>query len=388
MTAVDGTVAPGWEPVADALGKSLAGGADTGAAVAVYRDGAPVVDVWGGLADAGRNRLWQRDTVACVFSSTKGMTALCAHLLVQRGLLDLDAPVAKYWPAFADAGKEDLLVRWLLTHQAGLAFLDTDLSLDDVRAVGPVVRAIERQRPAWEPGTQLGYHAMTFGFLVGEVVRRITGKTLGAFFAEEVAAPLALNAWIGLPEEASVDLAVLEATEMPPPIVDALLGADPESPMGQMVRAITLGSAFPFTLVTGERGGFNDRAILALELGSAGMVTDARSLARAYAAAVNDVDGVRLLTDESAARCIPLQTTDTPVYGTPPDSAGPRALDFGLGFIDCEMLGPASFGHKGAGGSLGFADLDARLSFAYVPNRLDEAANRAQALVAAVRSCL
>ena len=388
--SVDGSVADGWEPVADVLEQSLADGLDRGAAVAVYRDGVPVVDVWGGIADASANRPWERDTVACVFSSTKGMTALCAHLLIERGELDLDAPVAQYWPEFAGGGKQNLKVRWVLTHQAGLLALDADLTLDDVRAVQPVRQAIEGQAPLWEPGTQLGYHAATFGFLVGELVRRVTGKTLGRFFADEIAAPLGLRSWIGLPEAEAVDLAVLEASSLPAGMRELLENLPADHPMAVMVKAITLGSAFPFTLVDGEDGGFNDRRVLAIELGSAGMVTDARSLARVYAATVSEVDGVRLLTEASAAACAPMHTSDTPVFGTPPEfvGVGPRTLDFGLGFIGGEYLGPSSFGHKGAGGSLAFADLDERIGFAYVMNRMDEDANRAQKVVEAVRTCL
>lgn len=387
---VEGDVAPGWEPLADTLRSSLAGGQDLGAAVAVYLDGAPVVDIWGGTADERTGRPWRRRTTACVFSTTKGVTALCAHLLVERGLLDLDVPVSTYWPEFAQAGKDDLLVRFLLTHQAGLAVLDTDLSLDDVRAMTPVLRTIERQRPAWKPGTHIGYHAVTFGFLVGEVVRRVSGSRLGDFFASELARPLGLNAWIGIPEDVDADIAHLEPLPLNAGMQTALLKAAPGSPLDRMRRAITLGSALPLGLVTGESGDFNDRRVLAAELGGSGMVTDARSLARTYAAAVSEVDGYRLLTDEAAAACIPMRTTASPVFGAPPaDPAAPRVLDFGLGFIGGDKLGPSSFGHPGAGGSLAFADLDARLGFAYVPNRLsDEADTRAADLVDAVRRAL
>lgn len=385
---VEGIVAPGWEYVADAFRQSFTEGRETGAAVAVYRDGVPVVDVWGGVADTRTGRPWKRDTVACVFSSTKGITAICAHLLAQRGALDLDAPVAMYWPEFAAAGKENLKVRWLLTHQAGLPCVDQDLTLDDIRAVHPVLRALETQEPLWEPGAQFAYHAVTFGHLVGELIRRITGKTLARFIAEELAASLELNAWLGLPEEASVDLAFLEP--MPPlPDLVALYGEQVRDVLARYRRAITLGSALPFGLVTGEPGDFNDRRVLAVELGGSSLVADARSLARVYAATVSEVDGIRLLADETAAECIPMRTTDSPVFGRPPELAAMPRADFGLGFIAGDMLGPSSFGHPGAGGSLAFADLDARLAFAYVPNRTGaEGDTRAGALVAAVRKAL
>ncbi|HKD20491.1 MAG TPA: serine hydrolase domain-containing protein, partial [Rhizomicrobium sp.] len=201
MTNINGVVEDGWGLVADILRTNLKEGRDLGAACCVYVDGRVVVDIWGGLADKESSRPWDRDTIVAVASTTKGATAICAHLLAQRGALDLDAPVVKYWPEFGAAGKEDVKVRWLLSHQAGLPIVDVPLTFEDACAWKPVIRALEAQKPLWKPGTEHLYHAMTYGYLVGEVVRRITGKTLGRFFAEEVAGPLGLSAWIGLPEE-------------------------------------------------------------------------------------------------------------------------------------------------------------------------------------------
>jgi CubicO group peptidase (beta-lactamase class C family) len=346
------------------------------------------VDLWGGLADSCTGRPWGRDTVACVFSTSKGITAIGIHLLVQRGLLDLDAPVASYWPEFAGGGKEQLKVRWLLTHQAGLTFVDQDLTFEDLRAVEPVLRALEAQRPRWEPGTAYAYHAVTFGHLLGELVRRITGKSLGEFIADELVRPLGLNTVLGLPEDAAVDLARLEP--MPPPPDVSHLGDAARDAMQRFLRAINLGGALPSGLVTGEAGDFNDRRLLALELGASNLVSDARSLARAYAATVSEVNGVRLLTDETAAECIPMRTTATPPFGVPAELAaqGPEG-GFGLGFIFGDKLGAGSFGHPGAGGSIAFADLDDRIGFGYVPNRmLGDGDDRARRLIDAVREVL
>ena len=201
-TPVQGHVEEGWGKVADAFRANFEGNpGEVGAACCVYADGRPVVDLWGGLADREANRPWNKDTIVAVASTTKGATAICAHLLVQRGELDLDAPVVKYWPEFGAAGKEQIPVRWLLSHQVGLPVIDGPLTFEEACAWDPVIRALEAQKPEWEPGTEHVYHSMTFGFLVGEIVRRITGKSLGTFFADEVAAPLGLSAWIGLPEE-------------------------------------------------------------------------------------------------------------------------------------------------------------------------------------------
>lgn len=387
---VQGTVEPGWEPVADVLERSLDDGSDVGASVAIYREGRPVVDVWGGVADRDTDRAWSEGTVAAVFSATKGATAICAHMLAERGALDLDAPVARYWPEFAAADKGSITTRDLLTHRAGLPVLDTDLTFQDLRAVTPVLRAIEAQPPHWEPGTQFAYHAVTFGHLVGEVVRRITGATLGTFFRRTVVEPLGLQAWIGLPADADVDLARIVPAEVDPAM--AALLETLEGPAGPVSRVITLGSALPLHLVTGEPGDMNDRDVLAVELGAASMVTDARSLARMYAATVSDVDGVRILSDATAAECSVIRTSELPVWGAPPAApSDPRTLDFADGFMAAPLLGPTSFGHPGASGSLGFADFDARLAMAYVPNRMGGGPvgdPRATQLVEAVRRCL
>ena len=383
---VEGFTAPGWSGVAQAFRSTLEHDEGAGAALCVFVDGQPVVDLWGGDVETG-GRAWQRDTATCVFSATKGVAALCVHLLVQRGLLDLEEPVATYWPEFAGGGKGDLKVRWVLSHQAGLLGLDDDFTLDDVEELEPVLRALERQAPLWEPGTQHGYHALTFGFLVGELVRRVTGQSLGRFFQEQIVGPLRVNAWIGLPLDATVDVAVLDQVAIEGPDLADLVALDPTGAFAQFARVLTLGGAFPLSMVDAV-GGFNDRRVLAIELPAANLVTDARSLARVYAAAVSDVDGVRLLSDETAASCLPLQTSETPVFGTPADA--PRTLDFSLGFLHRPLLGSSSFGHPGASGSLGFADLDRRLGFGYVPRLMRPEGDdlRVPQLLDAVRKAL
>ena len=162
-------------------------------------DGEKVVDIWGGVADVKTGAPYTDDSLQLVFSTTKGATAACANLLAQRGELDIDAPVAKYWPEFAQAGKENIPVRWLLCHKAGLPTVDAKLTADEVFAWDPIIHALEVQEPYWEPGTAHGYHAITYGYLVGEVVRRISGKSLGTFWHDEIAEPLDLEFWIGLP---------------------------------------------------------------------------------------------------------------------------------------------------------------------------------------------
>ncbi|MEU4769445.1 serine hydrolase domain-containing protein [Actinosynnema sp. NPDC023794] len=230
MPEIDGYTAPSFEPVAEAFAANFAEGAEVGAAVSVFLHGRPVVDLRGGLADPATGRPWERDTTQIVYSTTKAATAVCALLLVQRGELDLDAPVARYWPEFAAEGKQDIPVRWLLTHQAGLVALDSPVARADALAWHPMAEALAAQRPQWRPGTQHGYHALTFGRLVGEVVRRVSGRSLGTFFRDEIAQPLGLDFHIGLPKaeqhrvsrlvqpELDLDAAAFDIDHLPEPI--------------------------------------------------------------------------------------------------------------------------------------------------------------------------
>ena len=303
---VQGHVEAGWGKVADAFRANFDGNpGEVGAACCVYVGGQPVVDLWGGLADSETNRPWNEDTIVQIASTTKGATAICAHILAQRGELDLDAPVVKYWAEFGANGKDQIPVRWLLSHQAGLPVIDTPLTFEEALAWDPVIRALEAQRPLWQPGTEHVYHSMTFGYLVGEIVRRISGKSLGTFFADEVARPLKLHAWIGLPEAQDTKVArlhyakpftledvtagMIETTGLDADTVTAWIravwGAD-----SVQARAGELGGAFD-----NASGYFTQRAWRAAEVPAANGVADARSMARMYAATVSDVDGIRLL---------------------------------------------------------------------------------------------
>ena len=201
MTAViaaDAFVEPGWGAVADAFRTNFEDG-KVGAACSVWRDGRPVVDLWGGLADPA-GRPWASDTIVIIFSCTKGVTAICANRLIEEGRLDPDALVAAYWPEFAAHGKDRITVRQALSHRAGLAALDADLTMDDLAAWDPVVAAIAAQAPSWEPGSAHGYHSRTFGWIVGELIRRVTGLMPGTYLAEQLARPLGLELYLGVPD--------------------------------------------------------------------------------------------------------------------------------------------------------------------------------------------
>lgn len=406
MSVVYGAVEHGWEQVADTFRANFNEGKDLGAACCVYVDGRAVVDLWGGQADRDRNRPWVQDTVALTASTTKGATAICAHLLVQRGQLDLDAPVTRYWPEFGAAGKETMPVRYLLSHQAGLPYVDTSLTFEEACAWDPLIRALEIQKPLWTPGTEHLYHAMTFGFLVGEVIRRITGKSLGTFFAEEIARPLELSAWIGLPEEIEPRVARLEVAPFPYGSPDdlvadfaKLMGLDPVV-AGTLVKDIYgPGSAF---MKAGAVGGVTEenmhsRTYRAAEFPAANMFATAHSIARMYAATVSDVDGIRLLRPDTVAAMTMVQTDRTRMHGVPSELLPytKNLFNMSLGFWRAtppisSLLGPASFGHPGSGGSLGAADPESRVGFGYVTNLwaatlIDP---RAIELTSAVRKCL
>jgi CubicO group peptidase (beta-lactamase class C family) len=384
---VRGEVDDGFGPVMDVFARNFRERGDLGAACSVYVAGQNRVDVWGGIADRRTGRPWTADTSAVVFSCSKGILAICAYLLVQEGRLDLDAPVARYWPEFGQADKESIPVRWLLSHRAGLPALDGDLTRPDVLAWDPVIRAIEVQAPRWTPGTAHSYHSLTYGWLIGEVIRRITGTLPGVFFREKLGDPLRLHTWIGLPASERESVAWMEPPlpDEDTPAVRAIAEhlADPV-----VVRSLTMGGAFGFPMEGGVVA-FNDRELQAGQIPAANGISTARSLARLYAGCVSEIGGPRILSRSSVDDAIRVQSYGRQLFG-PPDM-GQR---WGTGFLlnsppARPMLCDRSFGHDGAGGQLGFADDEHGVGFAYLSNQMGGIADqRANLLTAAVRSCL
>lgn len=385
--SVGGTVEAGFEGVREAFDRNFVEHDEVGAACAVYVGGCKVVDLWGGIADVRSAAPYTSDTLQLVFSTTKGLTALCANLLAQRGQLDVDAPVAAYWPEFAQAGKDEITVRSLLCHKAGLPYIEAELTLGEALAWGPAIRALETQSPVWPPGSAHGYHAVTFGWLVGEVIRRVTGRSVGAFFADEIAGPLGLDLWIGLPDEHQARVAPLTDRGLlrrQPRLVtgegdDEVEDDDGEDETKLFVEKLErlLG---PSSLLVRALGGvsgsfvghrvFNEPEVRAAELPSANAVGDARSIARMYAATIGPVEGRKggpLLTPDQIAAATTCQTSGDDQVLTFPTT-------FGLGFMtaspSARFGGARAFGHFGAGGSVGFADPDTGIGFAYVMNRM------------------
>ena len=356
---IDGDCDPRFAAVRDAFAASFEAGREVGASFAATVGGRMVVDLWGGHADAARTRPWRRDTIVNVFSTTKAMTALCAHILVDRGLLDLDAPVARYWPEFAAAGKETIPVRMLLSHTAGLAAIRQKLALEVLYDWDRYAAVIAAEAPWWEPGTANGYHAVTFGHLVGEVIRRISGRSVGQFLRDEVTGPLGADFHIGLP--ASEDQ---RCAEMVRPSAAESSAAGLAEPAPDSLRAKVLGNPVLRPEVA------NTAAWRRAEIPAANGQGNARSVARVLSALAcgGSVDGVRLLGAESIARAIETQAWAR-------DLVLGFKIKWGLGFmLVSDQLplspNPRAFGHGGWGGSLGFADLDVGVSWAYVMNKM------------------
>lgn len=365
---VGGAVEPGYERVRDAFARNFAEHGEVGAGFAFAVDGQLVVDLWGGVrTDTGAP--YDAETLQVVFSSTKGATAACAHLLVQRGLLDIDAPVVTYWPEFGQTGKEQIPVRWLLSHQAGLPTVDATLTRAEALAWDPVIEALESQAPLWEPGAAHGYHAITFGHLVGEVVRRIDGRSLGTFFGEEFADPLGLEFWIGLPEE--LEPRVAPMIPMGADVLGDFDLADVLGPDALMIRAMSLNGAFDEDLAVVA----NTREFHAAELPGANGITNAPSLARFYAGLIGPVEGGppdALLTPEQVDVARMRQTSGFDRVMSFPgiDVESTIALGFSSASTYAPMGGAGAFGHFGAGGSVGFADPEHRIAGGYVMSRM------------------
>jgi len=360
---IQGSCDARFERVRDVFREQLANPEEIGAAVAVTLEGRRVVDLWAGHADAARTRAWQPETIVNLFSTTKGMAAICAHRLADQGKLDLDAPVARYWPEFAQADKGAIPVRWLLDHSAGLPAIGKPMPAGSTSDWRAMTEALAAQEPWWAPGTEHGYHALTFGWLVGEVVRRVSGRSVGSYFRDEIAGPLGADFWIGTPPE--LDARIAE-----------LVMASPQPGEANLFAEI-IAKAKPYALkafmnpIPGP-GGFNSREWRAAEIPAANGHGSARALARIYGALAcgGTQDGVTLLSRGAIDRARIEQRSG-------PDNVIPLLpTKFGLGFqigTEAEPIGPnpRAFGHSGMGGSFGFADPEAALGFGYVMNRME-----------------
>jgi len=371
-TSAGGETAPGYERIRDAFALAQKDD-DGGAQLCVYAQGRKVVDLWTGT-DKLKQRPYGKDTISVLMSCTKGMVATMAHMLVERGQLDIGERVAKYWPEFARAGKADLRVRHLLSHTAGLT------SFEPESGVGPkelldwtrCTDTLAKMHPLWEPGTAVMYHAVTYGYLVGEVIRRITGRTPGRFFADEIAKPLGLDLWIGLPE--SEEHRVAPHFSSAPAVtleqwvaMASAFNIDINGRVAQTMIHMFVSTGEAIQMINGREGH-------AAEIPAANGIGTARALARMYAATIGEVDGVRLLSRETVERARTPQTDGLKGPGdfakiTNPDPQR-LALGYELNRRMEPMLGDGSFGHAGAGGRLGFAHPESGIAVGYVCNNM------------------
>lgn len=371
---IGGCVAPGFGLVAEEFERNFAERGELGAAFTVMRDNESLVDLWGGIADRASGRLWTPDTLQILFSGTKGMVSACILLLLERGQLVLEAPVAQYWPEFAEAGKADVRVRDLVTHSAGLPGLQVPVTWQEAVDARKMATLLARQPRSGDPRATRTYHAATFGWLCGELVRRIDGRSIGRFFAEEIARPLDLEIWIGLPEELEPRVSTVELSETWGGGIGILAGEQADDPLR---RAVDNPPRYDQ-----ENFPWNERAWHAAEVPSSNGIGTARSIARFYASLQ------RLLSPETLRLgSTPLSTRYDPLLG--------KVTSFGVGFelqTDRLPLGPPAdaFGHGGAGGSKHGCWPRQQLGFSYAMNLLcDESVDvRGTALLDALYSCI
>ena len=372
---IEGTCRKGYERVADAFTRNFESNGEVGASVCLTVGGETVVDLWGGAADPKTGKPWNKDTVSIVFSCTKGATAICAHVLASRGKLDLDAPVIELWPEFGQKGKERVTTRMMLDHSSAVPALRAKVKDSGPYEWDYMTERLAAEEPFWVPGTRNGYHGLTFGWTVGEMVRRASGKSLGTFFRDEIAGPLGLDFWIGAPESVEARVA---------PMIPNIYR--PEQAVTPFLRDLatdkqSIPALFYFNAGAILGGGLNTRAGRAAEIGAANGVTNARGLAGLYAPLADG--GGKLVDTKTLARMgeVSMATHDDATLRIP--------TRFALGFMksmdnrkraagaavfgeDCDsvIMSSAAFGHVGAGGSLGFADPAAGLSFGYTMNQM------------------
>jgi CubicO group peptidase (beta-lactamase class C family) len=382
---------PRFSRVREVFERHFAEGEELGAAFAVYLDGELVVDLWDGIADRHTGRRWEHDTPAFAYSCTKAITATVLLRLAERGLVDLSAPVAEVWPEFAARGKAAITIEQVLTHQCGLPVIEDPVPVEEFEDQASIAARLAGQAPIWAPGSAHGYHALTYGFLTGEVIRRVTGKPVGELVAAEIAGPLGLELWVGAPDDVIARTARLKAGERPRPL--AATEATPAGEPGDLLTEMAKAALDPQSLMNRAlgnpgmhllKGGANHPVILRAGWPAAGVVTTARGLAGFYRALIAG-DVLRPETLREAVR----------VRVNGPDRVLFLDTAFGLGYMrpSLTFLMPSetAFGHSGLGGSIGLGDPDRGLAIAYVMNKMADAVSgnlRGMRLVQAVYAAL
>ena len=377
---IEGHVAAGFEPVRDIFAEFWED-IEVGASCCALHQGEIVVDIWGGFKSPEMTTLWQSDTLINVYSTTKGMASLAIAILFDEGLIDYDEKVIAYWPEFGAEGKQDVTVGQLLSHQAGLCGVETKLEVADLYDFDKMVNLLAAQKPLWEPGTAVGYHAITWGYLPGELVRRITGKTLGQYFREKVAEPLGADFYIGLPD-----------SEMSR--CGTLIGPNRARKKPRMTEVPKMPDLYPVSLQNPSIAPYRDASSdvwRRAEIAAANGQANARGIARIYAALANGglLNGTKIISPEAIAESRKLEVDGEMdlVVGVPVR----RARGFMLNIEGAYGPFNDSFGHGGAGGSSGFADPHNNVGFGYAMNQMqaDAAATpRSMKLVECLYQCI
>ncbi len=385
--AIHGYCHPQFSAVRRLFMENFIDSGEVGASVSLCMHGEPVVNLWAGHTSWTRLQRWKEDTLVNIFSGTKGVTAICALMLVDRGLLDLDVPVAQYWPAFAQKGKAHIPVKWVLNHKAAVTGVRRRLLGRSLYNWKTMSNALAAQQPWWEPGSKHGYHALSYGWIMGEIIKSITGKTVGQFVADEIAQPLDIDLHIGMDKKEHSRIAPIILPVGIPEVADTwrLIGACVTNPLGVSSSAILN----PITIATGV----NSKQWRSGEIPAANAHCTALALAKLYGALAFGGD----------AQEKPLVSADTLRFATEESSFGHDYVlkmdtRFSMGFMlnqkaEAGRFGPGkrSFGHNGAGGSFAFADPDVGLSYGYVMNRMGSYLlmdPRSQRLIDAAYCCL
>lgn len=388
MITIGGKFEERFAEVASEFAQIIESSSVAGCALSIWHEGRSVVDLWGGVSERNSSRPWSARNAAVIFSCTKGLMSLAIAKLFESGEFEYDDRVTRFWPEYGKYGKDQTSIKDALSHRAGVPFFSRDIAPSEVIDWNFMISRIENEMPLWNPGSNYAYHAITHGWLAGELIRRISGLTPGEFLQKEISAPLNAETWLGISE----DIELLVAPSFPrQDLVDFFVNLQAKNtPEGNfLIRSLTLGSAFGMNLV-GEDSGFNSKEVHQSEIPGAGGISTARGLAKIWSSTVSETEGIRTINDATIDVVTRVQSS-----GKPFTDLEPPYSRFGMGFqLDSEArryLTSSSFGHDGAGGQCAFADPQHKIGFAFITTEMGGGEiedNRATRLIGKLRDSL